>query len=48
MREANIVKGNYNLEDLERLGDYAFEADDLIRSMLSLNPRKRCVSSTLL
>jgi serine/threonine-protein kinase/endoribonuclease IRE1 len=41
MREANIVKGNYNLEDLERLGDYAFEADDLIRSMLSLNPRTR-------
>jgi serine/threonine-protein kinase/endoribonuclease IRE1 len=45
MREANIVKGNFNLEDLERLGDYAFEADDLIRSMLSLNPRSRYVSS---
>ncbi|KAL2004728.1 hypothetical protein VTN00DRAFT_3256 [Thermoascus crustaceus] len=41
MREANIVKGNHNLEELQRLGDYAYEADDLIRSMLSLDPRKR-------
>jgi serine/threonine-protein kinase/endoribonuclease IRE1 len=44
MREANIVKGNYNLTDLKRLGDYAFEADDLIQQMLSLNPRRRLVS----
>jgi serine/threonine-protein kinase/endoribonuclease IRE1 len=43
MREANIVKGNFNLDELQRLGDYAFEADDLIRSMLSLDPRKRLV-----
>uniref|UniRef100_A0A093V6J6 non-specific serine/threonine protein kinase n=1 Tax=Talaromyces marneffei PM1 TaxID=1077442 RepID=A0A093V6J6_TALMA len=48
MREANIVKGNYNLEELERLGDYAFEADDLIRSMLSLNPRSRPDATTVL
>lgn len=41
MREANIVKGNFDLEELQRLGDYAFEADDLIRSMLSLDPRRR-------
>ncbi|KAI9931421.1 hypothetical protein ASPWEDRAFT_58179 [Aspergillus wentii DTO 134E9] len=41
MREANIVKGNYNLDDLQRLGDYAFEAHDLIQSMLSLDPRRR-------
>ena len=41
MREANIVKGNHNLDELERLGDYAFEARDLIQSMLSLDPRKR-------
>lgn len=41
MREANIVKGNYNLDELQRLGDYAFEAQDLIRSMLSLDPRRR-------
>lgn len=41
MREANIVKGNYDLNELQVLGDYAFEADDLIRSMLSLDPRQR-------
>ena len=41
MREANIVKGNFKLDELQLLGDYAFEADDLIRSMLSLDPRKR-------
>ena len=41
MREANIVKGNYNLDDLNRLGDYAFEATDLIQSMISLDPRNR-------
>ncbi|KAJ5104200.1 KEN domain ribonuclease activator [Penicillium argentinense] len=41
MREANIVKGQFDLEELNRLGDYAFEADDLIRSMLSLDPRRR-------
>lgn len=41
MREANIVKGNHNLDDLQKLGDYAFEADDLIRRMLSLEPRNR-------
>ncbi|KAJ6116066.1 Serine/threonine-protein kinase ppk4 [Penicillium sp. IBT 18751x] len=48
MREANIVKGNFNLEELDRLGDYAFEADDLIRSMLSLDPRRRPDASTVL
>ena len=41
MREANIVKGLYNLDDLQRLGDYAYEADDLIRQMLAQNPRDR-------
>src|SRR4029077_9703311 len=44
MREANIVKGYHHLEELQRLGDYAFEADDLIRRMLSLNPRQRWVA----
>jgi len=44
MREANIVKGQFDLEELNQLGDYAFEADDLIRSMLSLDPRQRYVS----
>jgi serine/threonine-protein kinase/endoribonuclease IRE1 len=41
MREANIVKGKHNLDDLQKLGDYAFEADDLIRQMLAMNPKER-------
>ena len=41
MREANIVHGNHNLDDLQRLGEYAFEADDLIRKMLSRDPKRR-------
>jgi serine/threonine-protein kinase/endoribonuclease IRE1 len=48
MREANIVKGQFDLEELSRLGDYAFEADDLIRSMLSLDPRQRPDASQVL
>ncbi|KAJ6024849.1 Serine/threonine-protein kinase ppk4 [Penicillium herquei] len=48
MREANIVKGHFDLEELDRLGDYAFEADDLIRSMLSLDPRQRPDANTVL
>ncbi|KAJ5675390.1 Serine/threonine-protein kinase ppk4 [Penicillium macrosclerotiorum] len=48
MREANIVKGCFDLEELNRLGDYAFEADDLIRSMLSLDPRHRPDASAVL
>ncbi|MCJ1227526.1 bifunctional endoribonuclease/protein kinase ire1 [Toensbergia leucococca] len=41
MREANIVKGLYNIDDLSSLGDYQWEAKDLISSMLSHNPRSR-------
>ncbi|KAJ5239355.1 hypothetical protein N7468_003974 [Penicillium chermesinum] len=48
MREANIVKGHFDLQELDRLGDYAFEADDLIRSMLSLDPRQRPDASAVL
>ncbi|KAL3492759.1 hypothetical protein BJX62DRAFT_100056 [Aspergillus germanicus] len=48
MREANIVKGNFNLDELRHLGEYAFEADDLIRSMLSLDPRRRPDASAVL
>ncbi|KAL4993757.1 hypothetical protein BDV10DRAFT_178269 [Aspergillus recurvatus] len=48
MREANIVKGNFNLDELRRLGEYAFEADDLIRSMLALDPRQRPDASAVL
>jgi serine/threonine-protein kinase/endoribonuclease IRE1 len=45
MREANIVKGQFNLDQLQVLGDSGYEADDLIRSMLSHDPRRRQVRS---
>ncbi|KAL2830921.1 hypothetical protein BDW59DRAFT_140971 [Aspergillus cavernicola] len=48
MREANIVKGYFNLDELQHLGEYAFEADDLIRSMLSLDPRRRPDASAVM
>ncbi len=41
MREANIVKGLYDITDLEVLGDYQWEAKDLVASMLDHNPRAR-------
>lgn len=41
MREVNIRKGNYNLRMLDVLGDYAFEARDLISAMLNAEPRRR-------
>ncbi|KAL2132774.1 hypothetical protein VTI74DRAFT_3398 [Chaetomium olivicolor] len=41
MREVNIRKGNYNLQQLDVLGDFAYEARDLISSMLSANPKMR-------
>ncbi|KAG9248437.1 serine/threonine-protein kinase [Calycina marina] len=41
MREVNIRRGNFDLEKLEILGDYAYEAKDLIGSMLDQNPKNR-------
>lgn len=41
MREVNIRKGKYSLRALEVLGDYSFEARDLIASMLSPEPKHR-------
>ena len=41
MREANIVKGLYDISDLAILGDYQWEAKDLIASMLNHNPKFR-------
>ncbi len=48
MREANIVKGYHNLDSLECLGDYQWEAKDLIDAMLSKNPRERPDAATIL
>ncbi|KAL2261659.1 hypothetical protein VTK26DRAFT_3674 [Humicola hyalothermophila] len=41
MREVNIRKGIYSLQLLDVLGDFAFEARDLIASMLNANPKLR-------
>lgn len=41
MREVNIRKGNYRLDDLDSLGDFAYEARDLISSMINGNPKLR-------
>ena len=41
MREANIVKGLYNLDHLGCMGDFQWEAKDLIGEMLSKNPKER-------
>lgn len=41
MREVNIRKGTYSLALLDSLGDFAFEARDLIGSMLNANPKLR-------
>ncbi|KAK4696836.1 serine/threonine-protein kinase/endoribonuclease IRE1, partial [Lecanoromycetidae sp. Uapishka_2] len=48
MREANIVKGYHNLDSLECLGDYQWEAKDLIDAMLSKNPKERPDAATIL
>ncbi|KAI4275146.1 MAG: hypothetical protein LQ337_003439 [Flavoplaca oasis] len=48
MREANIVKGSYDISDLEILGDYQWEAKDLIASMLDHNPRARPDAASVL
>ena len=41
MREANIVKGRYALQELAQLGDYQWEAKDLVARMLAHDPRAR-------
>ena len=48
MREANIVKGFYNIDQLEILGDYQWEAKDLVSRMLSHNPKQRPDAGTIL
>lgn len=48
MREANIVKGLYNLDALTILGDYQYEAKILVGQMLSHNPKERPDAATIL
>ncbi|KAL2046241.1 hypothetical protein N7G274_001688 [Stereocaulon virgatum] len=48
MREANIVKGFYNLDGLDCMGDYQWEAKDIVGAMLSKNPKERPDAATVL
>lgn len=48
MREANIVKGLHDISKLAILGDYQWEAKDLIASMLNHNPRLRPDAASVL
>ena len=48
MREANIVKGAHDLTPLASLGDYQWEAKDLIARMLSHDPRARPSAAAVL
>ena len=48
MREANIVKGYHNIDELECLQDYQWEAKDLISSMLAHEPRSRPDAAAIL
>ncbi|KAI9857804.1 MAG: bifunctional endoribonuclease/protein kinase ire1 [Trichoglossum hirsutum] len=48
MREANIVKGHYDLGHLQALGDYGHEARDLISRMINHNPRLRPDATTVM
>lgn len=48
MREANIVKGFYDISSLECLGDYQWEAKDLISGMLNHDPKLRPDAATIL
>ncbi|KAI9677272.1 MAG: bifunctional endoribonuclease/protein kinase ire1 [Trizodia sp. TS-e1964] len=48
MREANIVRGHYNLDQLKRLGDYSYEAIALIERMLDGDPRRRPDATTVM
>lgn len=41
MREVNIRSGHFNLDHLDSLGDFAFEAKDLISIMISRDPKLR-------
>ncbi|KAI9885635.1 MAG: hypothetical protein M1823_002555 [Watsoniomyces obsoletus] len=48
MREANIVRGQYNLDQLQGLADYGYEAEALIESMLDPDPRRRPDATTVM
>ena len=41
MREPNVIKGHFSLDELARLGDYQWEARDLIGRMIHHDPKQR-------
>ncbi len=41
MREVNIRKATFSLDGLDVLGDFAFEAKDLVEQMISSTPQQR-------
>lgn len=48
MREVNIRKDNFNLDQLDSLGDWAYEAKDLVGSMLNSDSKKRPLAQEIL
>lgn len=48
MREHNITKSNYDISKLDCLGDYRWEARDLVKSMLTHNPKDRPDAAAIL
>ncbi|KAI4144195.1 MAG: hypothetical protein LQ340_006747, partial [Diploschistes diacapsis] len=48
MREPNVIKGHHSLDELARLGDYQWEARDLIGSMIARDARARPDAATVL
>ena len=48
MREVNIRNGKFNLKPLDALGDFAYEAKDLIDSMLRREPKHRPTATEIM
>ena len=48
MREPNVIKDHYSLDELARLGDYQWEARDLIGAMIHHHPKPRPAAATVL
>lgn len=48
MREVNIRNGNFSLDPLDVLGEFAYEAKDLIASMLRRDPKHRPTAAEIM
>lgn len=48
VRESNIIKNNYSLNQIDIIGEEAMEAKDLIKKMISKDPRRRPDSKMVL